>query len=484
MVKLIIFLQNQRHGVDLKDGVYRLGREKPADIVVPDSTISANHAEIQVRGNSCRIRDLGSRNGTTVNGQPAKTATPIRPSDDVLVGGVKITIEIPEEVKPLPAPRAASPSGATAKMAAVKVASGNLSWAAKNWIAGAQVVAILLILFVLLQLYSELVNAKVRRTDRYKSLASQYVNVLSDPDRKSIPAPFIDESMRVPLYVTDRDGKVLYPPAQPDATPKPSPMIDSTSGKLWQEARWGLFDVPPTKSDSDLKSYPVRSGGDTLGFVVARPGTDAESELGRLLLMFFVSALIAFIILFFRLKPIHQLVRSQIEVMRLKISPLFNGFLSELPRSTNVPELNGLADEIEKAYAASRAAGEDSSMGRGKTSNFAPLMSDLLDTAKVPYCFVDNDFNVVALNSSMAVIDELSGAALGKSIFESGMTNIQSKQLVQCFAEARRSGTGSVRLSFNRRGKEMAHDVGVRLFGDRAVKEQVLGIVVTPAPEE
>lgn len=45
------------------------GRDSSCDIVINDETVSKRHAEIEVDGDSIRIKDLGSSNGTFVNGR-------------------------------------------------------------------------------------------------------------------------------------------------------------------------------------------------------------------------------------------------------------------------------------------------------------------------------------------------------------------------------------------------------------------------------
>lgn len=58
---------------------YRLGRSDGNDIVLPFSWVSRKHAMIQVEENGVHnIIDLGSANGTTVNGRRVYTPTPCR----------------------------------------------------------------------------------------------------------------------------------------------------------------------------------------------------------------------------------------------------------------------------------------------------------------------------------------------------------------------------------------------------------------------
>jgi hypothetical protein len=45
-----------------------VGRGDDCDLVLDDRTISRRHAELDVRAHTCRVRDLGSKNGTFAHG--------------------------------------------------------------------------------------------------------------------------------------------------------------------------------------------------------------------------------------------------------------------------------------------------------------------------------------------------------------------------------------------------------------------------------
>lgn len=66
---------------------YTLGREKGNDILLPFSWVSRKHAMIQVESNGRHnLIDLGSANGTMVNGRRVLTPTRLHPGDRIGIG--------------------------------------------------------------------------------------------------------------------------------------------------------------------------------------------------------------------------------------------------------------------------------------------------------------------------------------------------------------------------------------------------------------
>ena len=62
-----------------------LGRGAEADVVVDDSGVSRRHAEIHIEGDRVRVIDLGSTNGTRVNGTTVTTSW-LHPGDRIDMG--------------------------------------------------------------------------------------------------------------------------------------------------------------------------------------------------------------------------------------------------------------------------------------------------------------------------------------------------------------------------------------------------------------
>lgn len=63
-----------------------LGRDLSNDIVINDPEISRRHSRLFVQGNSYIIEDLGSTNGTFVNGQRLMGPNVLRPGDVITFG--------------------------------------------------------------------------------------------------------------------------------------------------------------------------------------------------------------------------------------------------------------------------------------------------------------------------------------------------------------------------------------------------------------
>jgi hypothetical protein len=72
-------------------GAIVAGRAASCDVVLPDPTVSRRHAELRVEAGICRVRDLGSTNGTYANGR-AVSSVRIRPGDPVTFGLLSVEL--------------------------------------------------------------------------------------------------------------------------------------------------------------------------------------------------------------------------------------------------------------------------------------------------------------------------------------------------------------------------------------------------------
>jgi hypothetical protein len=70
-----------------------VGRDPTQEVVVDDPHVSRTHASLRRTPDGLTVEDLGSMGGTSVNGQPVRGPTPVRPGDVVDVAGVELRLE-------------------------------------------------------------------------------------------------------------------------------------------------------------------------------------------------------------------------------------------------------------------------------------------------------------------------------------------------------------------------------------------------------
>ncbi len=69
-----------------------IGRSRKADLTVAHPMISRQHCQLYEADGLLRIRDLGSLNGTIIDGKPVPEA-PLRPNDEFTIGPITFRVE-------------------------------------------------------------------------------------------------------------------------------------------------------------------------------------------------------------------------------------------------------------------------------------------------------------------------------------------------------------------------------------------------------
>jgi serine phosphatase RsbU (regulator of sigma subunit)/pSer/pThr/pTyr-binding forkhead associated (FHA) protein len=77
----------------LGDGEYVIGRRSDCQIFVPDMRVSRQHARLVKTGDGWQLEDLGSNNGTYINGVRLQAATQLRHEDEITIANNKIRVE-------------------------------------------------------------------------------------------------------------------------------------------------------------------------------------------------------------------------------------------------------------------------------------------------------------------------------------------------------------------------------------------------------
>ena len=76
----------------LEDGSYLIGRGASCTLRLPDPSVSERHALLLLRGNSARLEDLRSANGTYVNGNPIDGPVDLPPDAIVQIGSTMMRV--------------------------------------------------------------------------------------------------------------------------------------------------------------------------------------------------------------------------------------------------------------------------------------------------------------------------------------------------------------------------------------------------------
>jgi hypothetical protein len=71
-----------------------LGRSRQCDVVLDDPNVSREHAEIRPRGGSWVLTDLGSTNGSCLNGRRIESPEVIKTGDEIELGTSVIRFEL------------------------------------------------------------------------------------------------------------------------------------------------------------------------------------------------------------------------------------------------------------------------------------------------------------------------------------------------------------------------------------------------------
>ena len=87
-------LGDTKFQLDERNSRVLLGRDPTCGLPTTELSVSRRHAEVWLSGDQIYIRDLGSSNGTWVNGSPVPSdGAPINPGDQVFLGHIPMLVE-------------------------------------------------------------------------------------------------------------------------------------------------------------------------------------------------------------------------------------------------------------------------------------------------------------------------------------------------------------------------------------------------------
>ncbi len=123
-VVLVMFKDGERREFPLKGNRTVIGRRQDAGLRIPTPDVSRQHCEVLLTPQMLTVKDLGSTNGTYVNGKRI-AETKLAPADRLAVGPVVFVVQIdgkPAAIKPGDAVSAPPPAAAKAPAPAPKPA--------------------------------------------------------------------------------------------------------------------------------------------------------------------------------------------------------------------------------------------------------------------------------------------------------------------------------------------------------------------------
>jgi predicted component of type VI protein secretion system len=110
---------------ELVEDLVTIGRAEDNTIVIGDPSVSSHHAHLQLIGEAYRLKDLGSTNGTRVNGIPVAEAA-LRFDDRIRFGAAEARYE-PDTTGSQPLPHLAEVEATPAELSAVPADFANAS---------------------------------------------------------------------------------------------------------------------------------------------------------------------------------------------------------------------------------------------------------------------------------------------------------------------------------------------------------------------
>jgi pSer/pThr/pTyr-binding forkhead associated (FHA) protein len=119
--------RSETNTLKLMDGVNSIGRHDDCLIRIRSAQVSRRHCEVFEDKGKLMVKDLGSSNGTYVNGKRVLGQQPLKAGDVLSIGGVTLRVDVAAAGSPPPiASKSAPKSGDTAEVDAIPIGEDEL----------------------------------------------------------------------------------------------------------------------------------------------------------------------------------------------------------------------------------------------------------------------------------------------------------------------------------------------------------------------
>src|SRR3954470_21010368 len=92
-VKLVVEQGGRRRAFTVRSDKAVLGRARGCAVRIPSAEVSRQHCRLTVEDGLVQVKDLGSVNGTLLNGRKIRGKEYVRPGDNLTVGPVTFVVE-------------------------------------------------------------------------------------------------------------------------------------------------------------------------------------------------------------------------------------------------------------------------------------------------------------------------------------------------------------------------------------------------------
>src|SRR5947209_12932542 len=116
---LIVQGRSVTNTIKLNDGVTTIGRHDDCQLRIKSSQVSRKHCELFEKKGLLLVKDLGSSNGTYVNGKRIQEQRVLEPGDELTIGQVKLKVAKAGQAPPPSPSKPAMKPGDTAVVEAL-----------------------------------------------------------------------------------------------------------------------------------------------------------------------------------------------------------------------------------------------------------------------------------------------------------------------------------------------------------------------------
>lgn len=354
--KLVANLPSGPKTFELVRPVHTIGRDPDCDIPVDHASLSRKHAKVLVSEGSCLITDLGSRNGTFVNGTRIHGEAPIKDGDEVRCGNIAFKYEDGAASSP-----AGSGEGFRAKKEGIVGVFASDLEIAEKFKQSSKLLTYGIVLPTLnwkLRMFLFVFTMIVIATSGMLLLMHNQGEIIEEKYMEQIVKTYalenvVDFEQRMPYYgsrsvwgepaVTESyllgvDGVPVFPPDKPKAK-------NLTIGNRSLESIKDYTRIPGSKGTA-IGVMPIPPDGEKLGYAVViwDPGKRPRSMFADVGVL--IGALIVTIVGFLSIAVSSRIISKPIKNFEQEIELMTSGQLGDMSIYGGFPELNAVVKTV------------------------------------------------------------------------------------------------------------------------------------------